>query len=174
MAAVLHDVAKVDTPLLKHGFEGAKIAQKKLLEIGLDNNVIEKITNAIERHMGPIPGFMQREAEKHLNETGEEIIFPRPETVVDKILYDADMLSLVDERGINKILALRKSIEVFIKEDQEATNKNGTTQEEASWLSALKSAEEAESSLYTNTARKKGDILIKKARNLKSDRFEKK
>ena len=160
-----------DTHFLKHGFEGAKIAQQRLLEIGLDNDTIKKITNAIERHMGPIPGFIQREAEKYENKTCKKIVFPRPETIVDKILYDADMLSLVDERGINKILTLRKSIEAFIKEDQEIADERGITQEEVAWLSVLESTREAVNSLYTNAARKKGDFLIKKARDLYSDKF---
>ena len=45
LAAVLHDVAKFDAPLIKHGFEGGKIAEKKLktkLQIKAVKKKIEK------------------------------------------------------------------------------------------------------------------------------------
>jgi len=172
LAAILHDAAKTNSSLLKHGFASSKIAQQKLLEMGFKNERVKIITNAIERHMGPIPGFMQREAKKHTDKTGEEVIFSRPETMVDKILYDADMLSLVDKNGINKILILRKSIDMFINEDKQEANEKNISQEKVAYLSALKSAEEAINSLYTEAARKKGDVLIKEARDLSLSNFD--
>jgi len=160
-AVILHDVSKFDAPLVKHGWESAKIAEEKLKEMGKDKEFIKAVKSAIERHMGPIPGFMDEEAKKWEEKTGEKIEFPRPETEVDKILYDADMLCLIDKKGIEKILRLRKDVEQFIKEDKERAEKEGITQEEAALQSALKSARQAAESLYTESARKKAEQLLK-------------
>ena len=129
--------------------------------MGKDEEFIKSVKSAIERHMGPIPGFMAEEAKKCEEKTGERIEFPRPKTEVDKMLYDADMLCLIDKRGIEKILRLRKDIEQFIKEDKEEAEKEGITQEEAALQSALKSARQAAESLYTESARKKAEQLLK-------------
>ncbi len=166
LAAVLHDVAKFDVPLVKHGFEGAKMAEEKLKELNFNADTVKKIKNAIERHMGPIPGFMADEAKRWEEKTGEKIEFPRPKTIVDKLLYDADMLSLIDKKGIEKILAIRKNVEVFRKEDEEFAVKEGISAEEAAWRSALKSGKEASVSLFTDSAKNKAKALLKNAEAL--------
>lgn len=163
-AAILHDVAKFDVPLIMHGFEGAKIARERLNQLRLGSEIIGEVSNAIVRHMGPIPGFMENEAKKWEQKTGEKIELPRPQTIVDKLLYDADMLSLIDRAGIKKILTLRATSLVFQNEDIKTAQEKGITQKQAAWLSALQSAEEATSSLYTDVARKKASILLEEAR----------
>lgn len=163
MAAELHDVSKFDVPLVKHGIESAKIAREKLRELSFSAGDIEKVASAIERHMGPLPGFMADAAKKWEEKTGEKIEFPRPENEVDRQLYDADMLSLIDEGGINKILKIRATEKWAQDEDQKIAAEKGITQEEVAWLSALKSGQEAAASLFTESAKKKGKELLDKA-----------
>ncbi|MBP6989699.1 HD domain-containing protein [Candidatus Shapirobacteria bacterium] len=160
LAAVLHDVAKFDAPLIKHGFEGAKIAEKKLKELNFDEKTIQQVKNSIERHMGPIPGFMENEAKKWEEQTGEKIEFPRPKNTVDKALYDADMLSLISFHGIEKILTIRKNTDIFQEEDEKTAAKEGITIEEARWRSALKSAYEAADSLFSESAKRKANQFL--------------
>ena len=155
LAAILHDIAKFNAPLVKHGFEGAKMAETKLKELNFDKEMVQQVKNAIERHMGPIPGFMANEAKKWEEKTGEKIEFPRPKSTVDKLLYDADMLSLISLRGIQKILTIRENTDVFQEEDEKTAAKEGITVEEARWRSALKSAYEAADSLFTESAKRK-------------------
>lgn len=164
-AVILHDVSKFDVPLIKHGWESAKIAEEKLEQMGKDKEFIEAVKSAIERHMGPIPGFMANEAKKWEEKTGQKIEFPRPETKVDQILYDADMLCLIDRKGIEKILQLRKDIEQFIKEDKETAEKEGISQAEAAFQSALNSAHQAAESLYTESAKKKAKQLLEEVKS---------
>ncbi len=168
-AAIFHDASKLGTeegksvPLVKHGWESAKMAENKLRELGEREEFIKSVKNAIERHMGPIPGFMQKQAEKWEKETGEKIEFPRPQNIIDKILYDADMLALIDIRGIEKIMNIRKATEVFIREDQETAAKEGIAQEEAALKSALKSGKEAAESLFTDFAKEKARELLRES-----------
>jgi len=168
-ATILHDVSKLGTeegeevPLVKHGWESAVMAEKKLEELGKSEEFIKGVKKAIERHMGPIPGFMEREAKKWEKETGEKIKFPRPEIITEKILYDADMLALIDPQGIEKIMNIRKNNEIFIKDDRETAAREGISQEEASLRSALKSGQEATASLFTDSAREKAKELLKES-----------
>jgi hypothetical protein len=163
LAAELHDVSKFDVPLVKHGFEGAKAARSKLKEVGFEKEVMEKIANAIERHMGPIPGFMAEQAKKWEQKTGEKIEFPRPENEIDKCLYDADMLSLIDKQGIKKILTIRASEKWAVEEDKKIAQAENISQEKAAWLSALKSAKQAADSLFTESAKNEAKELLEKA-----------
>lgn len=171
VAAIFHDVSKLgaedgkNVPLVKHGWESAKMAENKLRELGRNEEFIGKVKNAIERHMGPIPGFMQNQAEKWEKGTGEKIDFPRPKILIDKVLYDADMLALIDVRGIEKIMNIRKAAEVFIKEDQETAAKEGIAQEEAALKSALKSGQEAVGSLFTDSAKEMAGELLRESEN---------
>ncbi len=166
LAAVLRDVAKFDSPLVKHGFDGAKIAEEKLKEMGFRQDTVEKVKHAIERHMGPIPGFMEKEAKKWEEKTGEKIEFPRPKNIVDQLLYDADMLSLIDQKGIEKILAIRKNVDIFKNEDEKTAKKEGISIEAAAWQSALKSGKEAADSLFTKSAKRQAETLLKSAQEL--------
>lgn len=163
LAAALHDVSKGDVPLVKHGFESAKIARRQLKQMGFDNETIERASNAIERHMGPIPGFMAQEAVRWEQKTGERIEFPRPQTELDKLLYDSDMLSLIDKQGIDKILAIRENVDIFRDEDIRTAKESGITPKEAAWLSALKSGKEAANSLFTDVAKAKAEKLLDNA-----------
>ena len=174
LAAVLHDAAKFNTPLVKHGFEGAKMAEKKLRELNFDEEIAQQVKNAIERHMGPIPGFMENEAKKWEEKTGEKIEFPRPENTVDKLLYDADMLSLISLHGIEKILTIRKNTDVFKEEDEKIAAKEGTTVEEVRWRSALKSAYEAADSLFTESAKRKANQFLTEAEEFTKKSLNKK
>lgn len=151
LAGILHDVSKFDSTLVKHGFEGAIIARNKLNEMGFDRETMNAVSNAIARHMGPIPGFMIGEAKKWESKTGEKIEFPRPENMVDKLLYDADMLSMIDKQGIEKMLYLRP---IYQKDEDEAIAKeNGISIEEAIWMSIFQIISEVQNSLYTSAAK---------------------
>jgi len=115
--------------------------------------------------MGPIPGFMANEAKKWEEKTGEKIEFPRPKSTVDKLLYDADMLSLISLHGIQKILTIR---------EKKTAAKEGITVEEARWRSALKSAYEAADSLFTESAKRKAHQFLIEAEEFAKKSLNKK
>ena len=166
LATALHDVAKLNTPLVKHGFAGAKIAYEQLIKLGFNKRLANKVSRAIARHMGPLPRFMAGQVIKWEKEKGEKITFPRPKTKVEQLLYDADMLSLIDRQGIAKILIIRKNVEVFQKEDEETAKKKQIIPEEAAWTSALQSARQAADSLFTKAAKMKAKQLLQEAEKL--------
>lgn len=165
LAVALHDISKFDVPLVKHAFEGAKVAREILIKMGYKDEIVNKVRNAIERHIGQF-GFMAEEAKKWEAKTGEKIEFPQPETKIEMLLHDADKLSLIDPQGIEKILASRKNVQIFQEEDKKTALEQGISQEEAAWLSALKSGREAADSLLTPAARKKAVELLGRAEKL--------
>lgn len=164
LATELHDVDKKDAPLVKHGFEGAGTSKQFMKDNGYSDGDGEIVSGAVERHMGPVPGFMQDQADKWNKEhPDDQVKFPKPENKIDQLLYDADMLSLINEQGIGKILTIRKKSAIFANEDLEIATQRGIKQEQVAFESALKSAKEALASFYTEGAKKIGQELLNQA-----------
>jgi hypothetical protein len=161
--AILHDSAKADTHLMRHADAGAEIAAEKLTELGKDPEFIANVQRGIRCHMGPFL-FIEEEAKKHEERTGEHLHFPRPETQFERLFYDADMLALMDIDGIEKIVILRSTTDEFIEEDENTAATEGGTPRAAAYRSAFQSVERAADTLFSTTARKIADRLMEEAR----------
>lgn len=176
IAAILHDLAKADLPAeeLKDikGFvvvnhhemaagEVENILKEKYPQIlGLDmknqeqasraDKIISSVKNAILCHMGPSPGFMAQTL-KGVNEELEkkgrpEIVHPKPNDDISKILLAADMRVLAGSGGIQKILNIRAND--YLEGDQELCAEYGKlglelSVPEAALISASQSARDA-------------------------------
>ncbi len=150
--AILHDVAKADTPLMLHAHAGSTDAANLLNEIKADSKFIESVVHGIECHMGPFP-FIDEESKKYTERTGEHLHLPRPESSVEKLFYDADMLALIDIEGIEKVVVLRSTTPEFMEEDERSAASNGGTPRGAAYKSAMQSVTRAADTLFSKTAR---------------------
>lgn len=146
IAAMLHDVSKLNSGEKsgidtfhhhEHGFMAVGDILSK--ELGLDDEAVERISNAIHRH-SDIP-FIRRFLEK----TGEEV--PTPETKFDLALRDADTMDQLEAGGMHKIVHFRQNpASAFYKED------GGDIQKAIA--SAKKSFDEALGVMSTDTGKK--------------------
>ena len=169
--AILHDVSKADTHLLVHAEEGAKIAEEKLRELGKSDEFIHAVIRGIRCHMGPFP-FIEEEAAKYAKQTGEHLHFPRPESLTERLFYDADMLALMDTLGIEKVVVLRSTTQQFIDEDEAEAAAEGGTAKAAAYRSAFRSVERAAATLHSETARKIAKRLMDEAKAHIGQRLE--
>lgn len=160
--AVLHDVAKADTHLLHHAHAGAEIADELLRGMGKDEDFVDTVRRGIECHMGPFP-FVEEEAVKHAERTGEHLHFPRPASRMERLFYDADMLALIDVEGVEKVVMLRRSTPEFMEEDERTAAEEGTTPVAAAYASALLSARRAAGTLFSDIARGIAQRLLREA-----------
>jgi hypothetical protein len=161
--AILHDAAKADTHLMLHAEAGAEIAEQKLKELGKDERFIADVQRGIRCHMGPFP-FIEEEAKKYAERTGEHLHFPKPETRVDQLFYDADMLALMDIDGVEKVVVLRETTPQFIDEDEATAARDGGTPRAAAYRSAFQSVERAAATLFSDTAKRIAVRLMDEAR----------
>ena len=161
--AILHDVAKADTHLMLHADVGSDVAREKLQELGKDEAFIATVENAIRCHLGPFP-FIEEEAEKYAQRTGEHLHLPRPDTEIEWLFYDADMLALMDIEGIEKVRVLRETTDDFVVEDEATARKEGGTPRAAAYRSALQSVKRAADTLHSATAKQIGEHLVDQAR----------
>lgn len=169
--AILHDAAKADTHLMLHAEAGAALAREKLGALGKDPDFIDAVVGGIECHMGPFP-FIEEEAEKYEERTGEHLDFPRPKTRMEKLFYDADMLALVDIDGIEKVVVLRSTTSEFVEEDERTAEEEGITPRAAAYRSALQSCERAAATLFSETARRIASRLLEEAEHHVADRLQ--
>jgi hypothetical protein len=160
--AILHDAAKADTHLMKHAEAGAEVAAEKLRELGKSEEYIAIVQRGIRCHMGPFP-FIEEEARKYAERTGEHLHFPRPETRVEQLFYDADMLALMDIAGIEKVVVLRSTTAEFIEEDERTAAVEGCTPRAAAYRSAFQSVKRAADTLFSETARRIAQRLMDEA-----------
>ena len=160
--AILHDIAKADTHLMHHAEIGATDAGRHLGELGKDVEFIGAVQQGIRCHMGPFP-FIDEEAEKHEQRTGEHVDLPRPDTSLEKLFYDADMLALIDIGGIEKVVMLRATTKEFIEEDVRTSAADGITARAAAYRSAMTSVYRAVDTLFSDTARKLAAKLVQEA-----------
>src|SRR5581483_100471 len=140
--AILHDVAKADTPLMLHAHAGSTDAAAMLNDLGSDQSFIDAVVHGIECHMGPFP-FIDEESRKYTERTGEHLHLPRPESNVEKLFYDADMLALIDIEGIEKVVVLRSTTPEFMEEDERTAAADGCTPRGAAYKSAMQSVTRA-------------------------------
>lgn len=160
--AILHDIAKADTHLMLHADVGADDAEKALRALGKDGELVDTVVQGIKCHMGPFP-FIDEETEKYAERTGQHIHHPRPDSRLDQLFYDADMLALIDIEGIEKVVVLRRTTDEFIAEDEEVAAREGITPRAAAYRSAMQSVDRAVDTLFSDTARQLADGLVKEA-----------
>ncbi|MDP2668500.1 MAG: HD domain-containing protein [bacterium] len=120
LAAILHDVAKLDhndiasggVDTFHHHHRGASLARKFILQnLKKDVGVTEEICRAIDRH-SCIP-FIDRYWMKNYG-----VRVPEPEWFSEFALRDADTLDQLGLGGIRKIVHLRQATgSIFYKED---------------------------------------------------------
>ncbi len=157
--AVLHDCAKADVPLLEHARAGADLAREQLTELGVEPAFVDTVARAILCHMGPLP-FIDEEVRKHEKRTGERLEIPKPSTRIEWLFYDADMLTLIDVEGVEKVVTLRANTEQFIDEDRRVAEQSGTSPLAAAYASALRSVRRAADTLWCPTAHRLARKLI--------------
>jgi HD domain-containing protein len=150
--SILHDAAKADTHLMLHAEAGAEVAAEKLRELGKSEAFIEIVQGGIRCHMGPFP-FVEEEAKKYAERTGDHLHFPRPQSKIEQLFYDADMLALIDVDGIEKVVVLRSTTPQFIDEDEQTATAEGGTPRAAAYRSAMQSVKRAADTLFSETAR---------------------
>jgi hypothetical protein len=160
--AILHDIAKADTPLMLHADAGSDDAVVALRDIGKDEDFIALVDQGIRCHMGPFP-FIDEEARKYEERTGEHLHLPRPASLVEKLFYDADMLALIDIEGIEKVVVLRATTAEFMEEDERTAASDGGTPRAAAYRSAMQSVTRASDTLFSKTARKIAARLVEEA-----------
>jgi hypothetical protein len=161
--AILHDAAKADTHLMLHAEAGADVAAEKLRELGKSEEFIKVVQQGILCHMGPFP-FIEEEAKKYAERTGDHLHFPRPQTLVEQLFYDADMLALMDVDGIEKVVVLRSTTKEFIEEDEHTAASVGGTPRAAAYQSAFQSVKRAADTLFSRTAREIAKRLMDEAK----------
>jgi len=84
LSAILHDIAFYSPERKEHATEGAKIAEKYLIEHGYPSDLVEKVVHAIKVHAGPL-------------------VFS-PRSMEAKILQDADTIDKVGALAITAFL----------------------------------------------------------------------
>ncbi|MGH2759828.1 MAG: HD domain-containing protein [Actinomycetota bacterium] len=168
--AILHDIAKADTHLMLHADVGADDAGKTLRGLGKGEQLIDAVVQGIKCHMGPFP-FIDEEAEKYAERTGEHIHHPRPDSKLDRLFYDADMLALIDIEGIEKVVVLRRTTDEFIAEDEQVAVREAITPRAAAYRSAMQSVHRAVDTLFSETARKLAAGLVKEAQRHVTERL---
>jgi hypothetical protein len=160
--SILHDAAKADTHLMLHAEAGAEVAAEQLRNLGKSDEFIEIVQRGILCHMGPFP-FIEEEAKKYAERTGDHLHFPRPQSTVEQLFYDADMLALMDIDGIEKVVVLRSTTPEFIEEDEREAAAAGGTPRAAAYRSAMQSVQRAADTLFSATARKIAKRLMDEA-----------
>ncbi len=173
IAAILHDLTKADPPPKKyadipnyvlvnhHQMAAGEVPEiltdEYLKKIGVKEGNFDELRRWVEKaileHMGPHPGFMEKTLKRVNADLGKrgfsKIHHPQAEGKISQALLAADMKALADAKGIQKILALRSSQDVFLKEDKkrlESFEGLGIhlSLAEVRFLSAMESALEAE------------------------------
>ncbi len=135
-----------------HAEAGAEVAEERLRELGKSDEFIATVQRGILCHMGPFP-FIEEEAKKYAERTGDHLHFPRPQSRVEQLFYDADMLALMDIDGIEKVVVLRSTSPDFIEEDEREAAAMAARPRAAAYRSALRSVKRAADTLFSKTAR---------------------
>jgi len=179
IAVILHDVGKMDSLLfedynewlLKHHKRGSgqveemleKLKGQKINEVEVDEKMIIKVKEAIDRHMNhPYLIFMNK---------GER--FPEAEDDIDKIVSDADILSNIGFKNVTF-----RFNEKDMNEDQETVKKKGITILEANFENVMKGVKVLDEYVCSDQAKEKVGELIEKSEEIfqyfkENDIFEK-
>ena len=175
MAAILHDLTKADPlpaevshikiyNLVVHGQQAAQESKEILTNDYLEKHGFEnysvqelekarkEVSQAINQHMGPHPGFMSdmlKKTNQALTKEGKPLIeHPTAQGKISEILLSADMGSLASVNGRKKVLNIRAAGENFQKTDQETVEEYqklgiDLRQGEAALLSGFESGRQA-------------------------------
>jgi len=98
LSALLHDVGKQKSSFGDHHLKSAKMADTFLKENNIGNPLRLKIISCIKTHMAP------RKLIPKMVENFKEDDFPKPVSIEEKCLYDADLMELIGPVGLTKIL----------------------------------------------------------------------
>lgn len=98
LAALLHDVGKKGASFETHHLKSAKTADSFLKENNVDVHVRQKIVSCIKTHMAPRKLLPKMIKDFKVNN------FPKPVSIEEKCVYDADLLELIGPVGLVKIL----------------------------------------------------------------------
>lgn len=161
LAAILHDCKK-ESPgvdFADHGSSSGIEASKILIKMKKRSELVENVVKAIERHMGNT-GFVGNEARKKY---GKDFLYEEPETRAEQSVYDADLLTILTEDGIKKILHIRENGQDFIKIDKQVALNQGITQKEAAILSVKESIENTMNSIKLESSKEIAEGLIDKS-----------
>lgn len=131
-ATILHDSGKLISELKVHHIAGLQRAEEILKKmegttidgIEIDEQFIEAVKSAIEGHMNH-PFLV-----KYIN-GGKR--YPEPETIEDKIVFDADMLANISFKNVG----FRLNTEKFIDEDTKKSSEENTSILEQSFINVL-------------------------------------
>ncbi|MFH1461133.1 MAG: hypothetical protein ABIF84_01810 [Patescibacteria group bacterium] len=127
----------------------------KIEGVEITNALINKVKQAIDRHMNH-PWLEVEIAKK-----GSQ--YPEPEDVVDKIVFEADMLSNVGFKSVG----FRIGSELFMSQDAERAEKMSQEENrkvallEASFLDVMEGVRKIEKKIKTKTGKSKIGELIK-------------
>jgi len=120
IATIFHDSGKLSSGLLDHHKKGVELADSfvgdligtEIEGIEITEEIKANALNAIERHMNHPFLVMLSKGER----------FQEPESIIDKTVYDADMLANIGFKNI----AFRLANEEFLNQDLEKSKQNGT------------------------------------------------
>ena len=131
LAAALHDFMKGRVPFEEHGDAGGLEAEKILQAMGRSSELARSVRLAIERHMGN-SGFVGERAKAKY---GEDFRYPEPATRVGECVYEADMLTILTDGGVEKLLHLRSTVPELMREDEVYAEQHQVTPEDARFTS---------------------------------------
>jgi len=125
LATIEHDAGKLSSGLLEHHAQGAKYAGELLDEqmgqsfdgVKITPEIKQAVLHAIERHMNH-PFLVKMHG-------GER--FPEPQTDVDRVVFDADMMANAGFKNV----AFRLSSEQFMATDKQTAAAQGISALEA-------------------------------------------
>ena len=138
IATIMHDSGKLSSDDLEHHKRGVQYTQEMLEKMQKENRKFEgveitqdlkqKILQAIERHMNH-PFLIKKNGGKR---------FPEPENIVDKVVYDADMLANIGFKNVG----VRLGIEKFLEEDLAKANEKKTNAIEEAFKNVMDGVDE--------------------------------
>jgi putative nucleotidyltransferase with HDIG domain len=98
-AALLHDIGKrYCRNIAEHHIYSVKRAKKYLEDLNFDKNFIDSVCICIKSHSGLVDAF-QRWAKEHKK---PKKFLPAPQTIEDKVLFDADLIQQYTLFGMAK------------------------------------------------------------------------
>ncbi|MFH1523143.1 MAG: HD domain-containing protein [Patescibacteria group bacterium] len=163
IATELHDSGKIKSNsdrghVNDHHLEGVERAREILNEmlgqeisgVEITNDFIKKVTDSIYRHMNH-PYLVMLKGEK----------YPEPQNIVDKIVFDADMLANVGYKNV----IFRLKIPDNLEKDSHAAQKNNITSLQASFENVVETGKilagnKKEKVVYTKEAQTRIEELI--------------
>ncbi|HBM16923.1 MAG TPA: phosphohydrolase [Lentisphaeria bacterium] len=138
IAALFHDIARADELSIQgkicHAKKGAEITRQILLEEGLNENFIEKVAKCVKRHR-----FRSGAA---------------PQTLEDKIVYDADKLDSLGAVGLGRAFLFAGRIGAKVHNTSvEALNSKSYSENDTAYREYLFKLKDLPKKMLTETGR---------------------